>query len=399
WGNNTLGSLAIANTGGTAAPAINLTFATPATSTTVSGSSTITVGTTAGIVVGGSVSGNGIPTGATVAAVSGTSTIVISSPATAAGSTVALTFGGSLTLGGGTITAQNDIFGLDPIINSGGFLNASGGTLTVNATGLAPRAVLLSSPVVNGSLWKTGSGGMQLSATGIGFTGLNVVDGLFQLGGSNILPAGSTFNLGNTATFDLNSQSAFVSSLSGSGRITASSGTPTLTFGTDNTSTTFGGQFAAYARNILNSLSVTKIGTGTVTLTGVSDTLGTFNAFQGNTILSGSGSVAFGTSFIYNGALTLDNSATNMIGRLGGATKNLTLAGAQFNLIGNSLALTSESVSTLNIASVPGGSTITLTAQPGAPTWLSAATFTGQAGTDTGLIRGTNLGSTPGNGV
>jgi hypothetical protein len=199
-----------------------------------------------------------------VASISGGTLITISAPATANGS-IALTFGGALSLtAGSTLTAQNDIFGLEPVINAGGFLNASGGTLTLNASGLAPRAVLLSSPLINGSLLKTGAGGMRLDATGIGFTGLNVADGLLMLNTANVLPAGSSFALGNTATFDLNTQSAFVSSLSGNGRVTASNTAQTLTFGTNNTSTTFGGQFAAYARNMLGFLSVTKIGAGTL---------------------------------------------------------------------------------------------------------------------------------------
>ncbi|HEX7361696.1 MAG TPA: flagellar hook-basal body complex protein [Bryobacteraceae bacterium] len=91
-------------------PAADLTNGTPPTTgDTVSASNSVTVASTAGIVVGQSVSGAGIPAGTTVAGITSGTAFTLSAPATATANGVPLTFGTTVPIvTPGTLTFNPD---------------------------------------------------------------------------------------------------------------------------------------------------------------------------------------------------------------------------------------------------------------------------------------------------
>ena len=83
-----------------------------------------------------------------------------------------------------------------------------------------------------------------------------------QLGGANQIASSGSVTLGG-GTFDLNTYSAAVSGLFGTGTIdTVAGGTPTLTIGSNNGSSTFGGTI----QNSAGALSLTKTAAACSTL-------------------------------------------------------------------------------------------------------------------------------------
>jgi hypothetical protein len=117
----------------------------------------------------------------------------------------------------------------------------------------------------------------------------------------------------------------------------------------------------------------------------------TINA--GTLALSGSGS-AVSTTITVNlgGTLTLDNSTTAVASRLGDALA-LTLNGGNFNFIGNSAGVSSETAGALTLPT--GHNTITITPGTGGSTTMTFASLSRTAGA-TALFRGTNMRSAAG---
>ncbi|NDE02800.1 MAG: hypothetical protein EBZ91_13935, partial [Gammaproteobacteria bacterium] len=92
-----------------------------------------------------------------------------------------------------------------------------------------------------------------------------------QAGIGSVIPQRSAVTIAAGATLDINNLGQTVGSLAGAGTVTNSGGTATtLTFGRDDTSTTFSGVFnAATAAN----LALTKLGAGVFTINSSSDSL------------------------------------------------------------------------------------------------------------------------------
>ncbi len=161
---------------------------------------------------------------------------------------------GGLTGTGGTIL--NNGGGASTI--TFGFNNDSptySGTITDHSTGTGTMAVV-----------KAGTGTETLSGNNSYSGGTTIDSGTIQAGSSTALGSGGlTMNGG---TLNMNAYSLSIGDLSGnSGAIQDSGyGAVTLTVGSDNTSTTYGGlllyTYPDYA------LSLTKVGTGVLTLTG-----------------------------------------------------------------------------------------------------------------------------------
>lgn len=136
-----------------------------------------------------------------------------------------------------------------------------------------------------GSLGKTGAGILRLAAVNI-YGGMTVVsNGVLQVGLPNAIPSGSGSNdVVVNGIMDLNTNSQSFDSLSGSGLVdTIAGGTPTLTVGGDNNNTTFSGILT----NTAGQLGLTKVGTGTLTLSG-SSAIGSHTYIRsGTVVLSG----------------------------------------------------------------------------------------------------------------
>ena len=230
--------------------------------------------------------------------------------------------GDSLTINAGGALITKHAFGATATINqlnlAGGTIGASTGTgggaqqmytgtlsVTANSTislgGTSNRRLTW----VNGTM--NGSGNINM-------TGANNQNDIFFLNGTNgnahtgswtvsagRLIAGGGNALGDTSAITINGGgngaldvrgSETIGSLAGNGRVRIVSGGPfTLTTGGNNSSTTFSGI-------LQNALSIEKLGTGTMTLSGANTHTGTTTVERGNLQISNSsalGTAAGGT--------------------------------------------------------------------------------------------------------
>src|SRR5262249_18503625 len=107
------------------------------------------------------------------------------------------------------------------------------------------------------------------------------------------------FTVASGATLDLEGNSETIGSLAGAGTVTSINGAGALTTGADNTSTTFSGTIKDFTGEPAGTLALTKIGTGTLTLTGT-------NTYSGGTPVPG-GLINFEAADNFGtGLITLD---------------------------------------------------------------------------------------------
>ncbi len=345
---------------------------------------------------------------------------------------------GALTVAG-NITVTNSSSGFDvPVIN--GFLTLSSATPTISVaanTALAQQMGL----VINAPITLTAASSTPLIVTGGGvlaiggdnsFTNTVNVTGGTTLAFSGTGANGSTgarinaqINLAAGTTLDLRANFEEIGALSGSGTLTSYGVTAaTLTTGIDSiaSATPDNTSFSGAITNpfVQGLLSLTKIGTGTMTLTGsnlgtglLSPNLGTLIVNGGGVTVSGtSGVVGFGTYTLnVAGTLTLDNSTNEFNNRLGGpfdltspTVTNATTA-RTFNFNGGNLTITGNSgiaVSEgLGGISADSGGTITLNAAGTAGVNLTIQSLLNVAagGNNALLIRGDSLGTAAGSGI
>ncbi len=174
------------------------------------------------------------------------------------GATGASTSGRTLTLGGSN-SGDNQIQG--NIID-----NALTGIPTVNLT-------------------KNGAGTWQLAGAN-SYTGATTVSaGTLKLGAGGVIPDGpGKGDLSLNGTLDMNTFSETVNGLSGFGTIdTVAGGTPTLTVGGNDQSSSFYG----ILQNTLGTLSLTKTGTGSLSLFGANTYTGDTRVSAGTLVVSG----------------------------------------------------------------------------------------------------------------
>lgn len=328
------GTTALVKSGG-GTLTLNVPQYTLANSTTTNGSATVAVSSTANLLPGMTVTGNGIPAGTVIQAIPSSTTLTLSKTASAGSSTVTLTINTRNTYSGGTflhdgalvltsnavptsggIPAPANPFGLGtgPISFHGGSLYLHGNLGNLSGIhGALPNDIIVpagetghlfdtvrglnSAPFASltGSL--TGSGTLNLTVnyyrsaiTGdwSGFTGVIHVkrpasgasDPRIQFGGTTGLPL-ATLNLEHvrmeyTAAPPAEGITIPIGSLSGPSNAVISgsqnaAGSVIWRIGGLNTSTTFAGSFTPFNNY---PIGLEKIGSGTLTLTGT----GTLNA-------------------------------------------------------------------------------------------------------------------------
>ena len=255
---------------------------------------------------------------------------------------------------------------------------ADNGTLTFDENGPVTFTGVISAA---GNLVQEGIGTLTLTGNNTYSGATNVASGTLQAGLSGAFSATSAFTV--TSVLDLNGFNNTIGSLSGSGTVTNSSlTTATLTVG-NVASTTFSG-----AINNGNSvLALTKVGTGTLTLTGTSTYGGATNINAG--VLAGGAlnSLSPSSAFVIANLATLDISlADQTIGSLAG------VAGATVNLGPHTLTTGGNNTST-NYAGVITGSGILTKVGTGTLTLSGTSSYTGATNINAGVLAGGALNS------
>jgi fibronectin-binding autotransporter adhesin len=210
-----------------------------------------------------------------------------------------------------------------PSSYTGGTL-VSGGILQ-GAAGSALQGNIVNNAQVNFTgITQTYTGNM--SGTGnvkvinnaiIGFSGVNTYSGTTTIDLGSELYSFSPTALSPNSAFIVNGILAMngtptntVGSLAGTGKVIA---TGTLSIGNDNTSTTFSGTFGSGGYFNTSSTNVTKIGTGTQTLTGAGSVLtGALRVNGGTLALGSTGTLSAATATVNTGGiLSVDGSLTS----------------------------------------------------------------------------------------
>ncbi|MEI6608092.1 MAG: hypothetical protein WCP35_22540, partial [Verrucomicrobiota bacterium] len=295
--------------------------------------------------------------------------------------------GNAVTLNGGsllTLFGNNTLAGLKytnnygmtaPTVNTGGMLTLTGGITTTSEsdgnTGAAiaglvslPSSAALSigaatfnTLIINplqadfvfngvtgggGAMTKSGTGVLQFNAIGALSGALDVTAGGLQSGGTNGGSRLADVTLENGTWLNLNGNSSLFGSLAGTSTslVTNSGVVNTLTVGSSNASSTFAGSFQRFSDSLVTAINLTKIGSGTMTLTGTtastaSGTLTINSSNGGGVTFSGSNGVnnfrAAAVTVNADSALNLDNT-TLVANRLGNA--GVTLSGGTLNASG-----------------------------------------------------------------
>jgi fibronectin-binding autotransporter adhesin len=313
-------------------------------------------------------------------------------------------YGGAITLA--AATRINADAGTLTLANTG-TLTGSGFDLTLGGSGdiLVDRSIATGS----GNLIKDGTGTVTLNAAN-SFTGTTTISaGTLRLGVANALDSTSAIFINNAAgaLLDLNGFDVVLGSLAGGG--TAGGGvslsTTSLTVGGDNTSTSF-------ASNLTGTGGLTKVGTGTFTLTQANAYTGLTTVSAGELHLNTTGAPSIAGNLRVNGGtaklLQSDQLASGKTlvvssGSFDLQSFNQTLAGVQLTggtIAGTTGTLTSTSDFDLQAGTVSAklaGAVGLNKTTAGTLTLSGANTFTGATTVSAGTLAfnaATTLGAT-----
>jgi autotransporter-associated beta strand protein len=289
------------------------------------------------------------------------------------------TYSGGTSILAGTLAVSND----QNLGNASGGLSFSGGTLqfvgplpgtfgssraiTLNSGGgtiEADRDGILSGNISGaGGLTKTGIHELGLGGNNTYLGATNVNDGAVTALSSGAFSSASRFNIASGASVNLNGFNQTIGSLAGAGIVanyTAASAT--LTTGADNTSTAFSGAIIDGG----SSLALTKVGTGTLILSGMNTYTGATNVNNG--VLAGGAANAFSAA----SATTISSGANVDLGGFAQTINSVTLAGGALNHGSLTGAVTSTGGA---IGSLGGG--MSLVANGGITAVFANNTYTG----------------------
>ena len=274
----------------------------------------------------------------------------------------------------------------------------AGQTLSFGADNLAAGPTYngrLAGPV-DSSITKMGTGTQYFNGPmAYGMLGtINVDNGKLAMSGVNAMPYTATLSVNRgvtTGTFDVNNQATVIGAITGNGLVTNAATTPVstvLSIGWANTASTFSGTFTGSGY-----LSVTKIGTATLTLNGTNMATGNLTVNDGAVTLSsaggGAGSMTFASVIDTGGTLNLDNTAGTFANRLAG--RPVTLSGGRFNVLAGTDAPTTENIGALTIGFGQGLIVVASSSQRGTLTAGSLARTTGGTAVFSGSYLGTGM--------
>ena len=279
-----------------------------------------------------------------------------------------LTAGQSVSANGYTLWMGGDgNFGLDKI---GGSTVWNTGPLGVGAYAAIGGDGNLGVYSANGQtrLWGVNSGGNWGAALTVSNTGTLAMSnsGTLQLGSASAL--GNSQSLVVCGTLNLNGWNANIGTLTGTGIVGSWGASSTLTLGANNQSSTFDGGLT----NIVGSgaLTITKSGTGTVTLTGLNAYTGATTINAGTLVIQNDAPATKTSGFSGAGSLAIqsNNATFSTNGWTFGATLGGLTIGASTNTANMTIgsAITIAGPITVYGGNIAVNSNITTTASAGA---------------------------------
>jgi len=312
---------------------------------------------------------SGVMSGAGGLSKIGTGTLTLSSANTYAGATsisagtvqlgVANAIPGGAGKGDVTVNGTLDLHTFSETINgligSGTVDTVTGGTptLTIGSNGDGGTfSGVIKNTAGTLALVKSGAGTEILSGANTYSGATTVSAGTLQLGAGNAIPSGTgKGDVTVNGTLDLNTFSATINGLIGSGTVdTVAGGTPVLTLGSNGD----GGTFSGAIKNTAGTLSLIKSGAGTEILSGI-------NTYTGGTTINGGG--------------TLQIQADSGLGNASGA---LAIGGGTLNTTANILSSRGITLNTgTDTFNVNSGFTLTESGIIGSTGGLTKATGTG----------------------
>lgn len=234
--------------------------------------------------------------------------------AISSGATLALSGSGSVAASSGvTDNGTLDISGTTNGASITSLSGSSSGSVVLGAKTLTLSNALGDfAGVIGGTGDLTLSGGLQKLSGANTYTGATTVSGgILRAGAANAFSSGSAVTVASAGRLDLYNYNQTIASLAGAGNTTLGSGS--LTTGGNNAST-------AYSGNISGSGDVTKVGSGTWTLSGTNSNLGNVTINGGTLALNSTSAVNS------NNILNLTSGTT-----VNFATSGTTYIGAMFN--------------------------------------------------------------------
>ena len=202
---------------------------------------------------------------------------------------------------------NNQVEGFGSLAGSGNVITSNTFEVGFDNTSTTYSGVI-SGTVGGGFVGKAGTGIMTITQpqTYTGQTRIN--DGTLRLSSNGGLPNSSDVFVANTGTYDLNTESDTIDTLTGSGKVLLGNGA--LTLGNSNGSGTFSGVISEPG-SVLSG-AIIKVGSGVQALTG-NNTYTSDTRIQGGTLqINDSNNLGSGAVIISNGArLQIQQSTTN----------------------------------------------------------------------------------------
>jgi autotransporter-associated beta strand protein len=281
------------------------------------------------------------------------------------GITTTVSSGGTLTVGTFKVGGTVDFSGLAKDVN---LVSLEGGTLrngtlssgTLNATAGTVSTTLGST---FGEITKSGTGTLALNAASETYNNiLTIGGGTVAMGSGTALGSSAKVALAAPGVLQVNGNSVTVGSITGTGVIENASTTAGGVVFDLASPVTYGGslQNGAPASGVAAALSVTKSGTGSLTLTGTNSYTGG-TTVQNGTLVIGSNLPATGAVTVSGGSLDLGakSLASGLFTQSAGTVGNGTLSASAYSVLAGTVDATLAGTGALNKT---GSGTVTLNA-------------------------------------